>query len=208
MTSFGHFWRVLWRFIKPEIEEVIVYSISIILFGVLAFYQTIIKDATGASREVSEAFALIHEKFEFITDGDDVAARVFTFGTWFIIGTVVYIIAWFLISFSSGAFHDIEVSKDYIHPRSFDKSDFWLSITGRVILRGAAAISLLIYSSIWLATLAPTWLASYREVFLSGITVGGAVDLLIAFVGIAFSLHIGAILLRVMLLRSKYFYSR
>lgn len=208
MTSFGHFWRVLWRFVKPEIEEVIVYILFIILFGVLAFYQTVVKDATGASREVSEAFALIHERFEFITNGDDVAARVFTFGTWFIIGTVVYMAAWFLISFSSGAFHDIEVSKDYVHPRSFDKSNFWLSITGRVILRSAAAISLMIYSSIWLATLAPAWLTSYREVFLSGMTVDSAADLLIALVGIAFSLHIGAILLRVMLLRSKYFYAR
>jgi hypothetical protein len=133
---------------------------------------------------------------------------VFTFGTWFIIGTVVYIMAWFLISFFSGAFHDIEVSKDYVHPRAFNKSNYWVSIAGRVILRIAAAISLLIYSSIWVATLAPTWLVSYRQIFLSGINLNSVGDLLIALVGIAFSLHVGAILLRVMLLRSKYFYQR
>jgi hypothetical protein len=208
MTSSAHFWRVLWRFVKPEIEETIVYCLFIILFGALAFYQTFIKDASGRTQEVSEAFSLIEEKFAFITSGDDVAARIFTFGTWFMIGTVIYMIAWFLISFFSGAFHDIEVSNDYVHPRSFDKSNYWVSIGGRVVLRVAAAISLLIYSSIWIATLAPTWLASYREIFLSGIGVESTLNLLVALVGIVFSLHIGAILLRVILLRSKYFYQR
>lgn len=206
MTSIGHFWKVLWRFIKPEIEEVIVYSLLIVLFVGVAFYQTVIKDASGTTQEVSEAFSLINEKFAFITSGDDIAARVFTFGTWFIIGTVVYMIAWFLISFSSGAFHNIEVSKDYVHPRSFNKSDYWLSVMSRVVLRTAAAISLVIYISIWMATLAPSWLVSFREVFLAGVSLSAATDLLIALVGIAFSLHIGAIMLRVVLLRSKYFY--
>lgn len=208
MISFGHLWRVFWRFIKPEIEEVIIYSVAVILFGIVAFYQTIIKDTTGTTQNIAEGFSLIHEKFAFITSGDDVAARVFTFGTWFIIGTVMYMIAWFLISFSGGAFHDIEVSKDYIHPRSFKKSNFWLSIMSRVILRVAAAISLFIYASIWLATLAPAWLVSYKEIFLSGANVDTIMHLLLALIGIALSLHIGAILLRVMLLRSKYFYER
>ena len=208
MTSSAHFWRVLWRFIKPEIEETILYGVFIVLFGALAYYQTAIKDASRQSQEVSEAFSLIQDKFAFITSGDDIAARIFTFGTWFIIGTVVYMIAWFLISFFSGAFHDIEVSNDYVHPRSFNKSDYWVSIAGRVVLRVAAAISLLIYSSIWVATFAPTWLASYKEIFQAGITTNSAIGLLIAVVGIALSLHVGAILLRVMLLRSKYFYQR
>lgn len=206
MTSFSHFWKVLWRFIRPEIEEVIAYSSFIILFGLIAFYQAVIRDSSGTTQDISEAWSLIQEKFAFITSGDDLAARVFTFGTWFIIGTVVYMIAWFLISFSSGAFHDIEVSKDYVHPRSFDKSDYWVSILGRAVLRVTAAISLIIYISIWLATFAPTWLASFREIFLYGISVEAATDLLVAIVGIVFSLHIGTILLRVVLLRSKYFY--
>ncbi len=208
MNSFGHFWRVSWRFVKPEIEEVIVYIASIVLFGALAFYQTLVKDTAGKTQEISAAFSLIQEKFAFITNGDDTAARIFTFGTWFIIGTVVYMIAWFLISFSSGAFHDIEVSKGYVHPRSFNKSDYWLSIVGRSVLRVMAAISLLIYCSIWVASFAPAWLASYKDVFLSGISTDTVINLAIALVGIAFSLHIGAILLRVMLLRSIYFYER
>jgi hypothetical protein len=208
MISSGHFWRVLWRFIKPEIEETIVYVGCIASFVALAFYQTIVSGADETTQDVSAAFSVIKEHFAFITDGDDTAAKIFTFGTWFIIGTVVYILAWFLISFSTGAFHDIEVSKDYVHPRSFKKSNYWVTIGGRTILRVAAALSLVIYISIWLATLAPAWLASYKEIFLSGISKDATVNILIALVGTALSLHVGAILLRVVLLRSKYFYGR
>lgn len=193
---------------RPEIEETIVYIAAIILFGAVAFYQTIVKDITGTTQNIAEGFSLIQEKFAFITSGDDLAARVFTFGTWFIIGTLVYMLAWFLISFASGAFHDIEVSNDYVHPRSFDKSDYWVSVIGRVILRVAAAVSLLIYISLWMATLAPAWLASYRAIFIDGFSINTGLDLLIALTGIALSLHIGAIMLRVVLLRSKYFYQR
>lgn len=208
MVSYSIFWRVLWRFVKPEIEEIIVYTLFVILFGVVAFYQTVVKEADGTGQNIAEGFALIQEKFAFITSGDDVAARIFTFGAWFIIGTIVYMIAWFLITFSTGAFRSIEVSNEYVHPRSFNKSDYWLSVTGRAVLRAAAAISLVIYISIWMATFAPTWLASYQEIFMYGVSVDTVLDLIAALVCIAVSLHVGAILLRVVLLRSKYFYQR
>jgi hypothetical protein len=194
--------------VKPEIEEVVIYSLAIIIFGVIAFYETIIRGGTDTTGSISQAFSLIHDKFAFITNGDDMAAKVFTFGAWFIIGTLVYMLAWFLVSFSNGAFHDIEVSNSYVHPRSFNKSDFWASIAARVTLQVAAAISFLIYCSLWVSVLAPVWLKSAEDVFVSGITLETAKSLGLALLGIAVSLHIGAILLRVVLLRSKYFYER
>ena len=158
MSSFSHMYRVVWRFVKPEIEEVVVYSLAIIIFGVIAFYETIIRGGTDSTGSVSQAFELIHDKFAFITNGDDTAAKIFTFGAWFIIGTLVYMLTWFLVSFSNGAFHDIEVSNSYVHPRSFNKSDYWASIVARLALQAAAAISFIIYCSMWVSILAPVWL--------------------------------------------------
>lgn len=205
---FSHLPRVLWRFIKPEIEEVIVYVVSIIGLAAIAFYQAINNGYIGQSQTISDSLDVIHSNFTFITSGGDGAAKLFTFGTWFIIGTVVYMLAWFFISFASGAFKDIEVSNTYVHPRSFNKSNFWGSIIARVALQVAAAISFILYASIWLTVFAPAWLANYRDLFLNGIGKDTLIGLLVSVVGIALTLHIGAIILRVMLLRSKYFYER
>ena len=204
----SHFLRVVWRFLKPEIEEVIVYVISIIGFAGIAFYQAINRGYIGQSQTISDSLAIIHDNFTFITSGGDGAAKLFTFGTWFIIGTVVYMIAWFFISFASGAFKDIEVSNTYVHPRSFNKSNFWGAIMARIALQGAAAISFIIYASIWLTIFAPAWLANYKDLFLNGINSDTLIGLLVSIVGIAVTLHVGEIILRVMLLRSKYFYER
>ena len=206
--QFSHFSRVLWRFIKPEVEEVILYVTSIIGFTTIAFYQTVIRGSVNASQNISDSFSIIHEQFTFITSGDDSVAKLFTFGAWFIIGTVVYMLAWFFISFASGAFKDIEVSNYYVHPRSFKKSNFWASIIARVALQASAAFSFVIYVSLWLTVLAPAWLASFREVFMNGTSSESLIDLFVAVVGITFTLHIAAIIFRVMLLRSKYFYQR
>jgi hypothetical protein len=95
-----------------------------------------------------------------------------------------------------------------VHPRSFNKSNFWVSILARIALQLSAAISFIIYASIWLTVFAPAWLASHRELFTKGFSTEVLFDVLIAIIGIILTLHIGAIILRVMLLRSKYFYER
>lgn len=178
------------------------------MFTAIAFYQTVIQGSVESSRDISDSFDIIHSRFTFITNGEDVTAKIFTFGVWLIIGTAVYMLAWFLISFANSAFKDVEVSSSYVHPRSFKKSNFWASIFARIALQACAAISFIIYVSLWLTVLAPAWLAIFREVFISGLISGTIIDLFIGMIGIILSLHIAAIILRVMLLRSKYFYQR
>jgi hypothetical protein len=203
-----HFWRVFWRFIKAEIEELIFYVIAVLIFGITAFYQVVISNSTSQTEDISEVFTIITEKLQFITNGDDTAAKIFTFGLWFIIGTFVYALACFMVSFASGAFRDVEVSSSFIHPSSFHKSDFWLTIISRAIIRVGAAVSLLFYTAVWCTVLAPVWLASFKSVFIDGLELETLVSLIIAIVGIGLSLHIGAILLRLILLRSSYGYDR
>lgn len=203
MQSMTLFWKTVWRFIKPETEELIAYVLTVLGFVLLGFLRF---NSSGSSntQDVTMALSVITDRFAFLTDGDDNIAKLFTFGLWFVIGTGVYMLAWFLVTFSGGAFHDMEVSKDYVHPTSFKKSDFWTAVLGRAVLRTAAAVSLMIYIAFWIAAIAPVWLASVTSVFIQGISVEVALDALIALVGIALSVHIAAILLRFVLLRSTY----
>lgn len=207
MNSASKMWQVIWRFIRPEIEELAIYVMVIISMGILAFYDVLVRKNPDSTGGVSEALSLVQDKFAFITSGDDVAAKIFTFGTWFVIGTALYALAWFIISFSSGAFKEVAVTRSYIHPRTFDKSNYWASVIGRVVLRTAAGVSFIIYCSIWISLLAPVWLASYTDSF-SSFSLSALGSLALTMIGIGLSLHVGAVLLRIVLLRSRYFYQR
>lgn len=202
------FWNVVWRFIKPELEELTVYILVVLWVAGLAFYQSVVQNVSSEYHNVSSAFSIIGDKLSFLTDNSDTTAKVFTFGLWFLIGTIVYAIVWFLISFATGAFKDYEVAETFVHPRSFAKSNYWLAVMARVGVQVSAAISLTIYISLMIAGVIPAWLASFRSVFDQGLSVDTSLDFMTALIGLAFSLHIAAILLRLVLLRSKYSYQK
>lgn len=207
MPSQSSFWKTIGRFVRPEIEELIVYVLIIICFGITAFIQYNTQSGISSTQDISSALSLIQDRFQFLTDGDDKIAKFFTFALWFGIGTLVYVMAWFLITFSSGAFNEVRVSS-YVHPSSFDKSKYWGAVVGRVVLQAAAAISLLMYAAFWCAGIAPVWLASIKAIFIDGLSAESLGSGMLALVGIGLSLHIAAILLRLVLLRSRYTYQK
>ncbi len=204
MLITARFWLILWRFIRPEIEELIVYCVAVILFAVTAAYSVIVKAGSPETQDISESISLITQSFTFITNGGDVTAKLLTFGLWFIIGTFVYAITVFLISFASGTFREISVAKHYHHPQNFRSSTYWLVTTSRLSLRVAAAISLFLYTVFWCALVAPVWLASFKSIGLERFNTNAIVDCGLAIIGIGLSLHVAAILIRIMLLKSSY----
>lgn len=204
----NHTARVFWRFIRPEIEELTVYVITFLTLASIAAYQAITSDIEATASDFSTTFSIIGEKIAFITDGGTEAAQFFTFGLWFIIGTFVYALAFFVINAASGAFRDIAVSSNYVHPSTFHKSDFWFSIVARTLIRVTAAISLLFYSGMWLVSVAPGCINTMRSAINNGLSVSTVTSFMVAALSIVVSVHIAAILLRLILLRSGYSYER
>lgn len=200
--------QVIWRFIRPEIEELALYVLIIIGFIVSAFIRVNSAAPLGDSYGTKASFELINNSLKFITDGSDTVAKLFTFGAWFAIGTALYAIVWFLITFSSGAFKDVTVASQYVHPRTFDKSTYWLAIVSRIVVRIAAAITLLLYITFWCGVLAPAWHSSFVSVFSDGIMLSEISDLSITIIGIGLTLHIGAMIMRMLLLSSRYSYQK
>lgn len=200
--------QVIWRFIRPEIEELALYVLILIGFIVSAFIRVNSTAPLGDSYGTTASFQLINSSLKFITDGSDTVAKLFTFGAWFAIGTTLYAIVWFLITFSNGAFKDITVASQYVHPRTFNKSSYWLAIVSRTIVRIAAAITLLLYTVFWSGVLAPAWHSSFVSVFSNGVILSEVSDLSITIIGIGLTLHVGAMLVRMILLRSRYSYQK
>ncbi len=102
--------------------------------------------------------------------------------------------------------NDLEISSSFVHPKSFHQSDYWVAIASRAVLRGAAGITLIFYGVGWIAAFAPVWTATFQALFGGGLTREHVIDSATAFIGIALTLHIAAILLRLTLLRAHYSY--
>ena len=197
----------LWRFIRPEPEELVFYLLAIFSMLGLAAYRVMVqgqvgKDSYGLFASFSSARDTL---FGFFNDNDS-WGRFFLFGLWFLIGTIVYIIAWGAVTTLVDLSKDIEVSSSFVHPNSFHRSNYWVAIASRAVLRGVAAIALVFYGVFWAAAFAPVWLATFQSMFEHGIAGERLIDGLTALVGIALTLHIAAMLLRLALLRAHYGY--
>lgn len=197
----------LWRFIRPEPEELVFYILVIVSMLGLAGYRVAVQGQIGEdSQNLIETFNAGKETLFGFFNGADSWGRIFLFGLWFLIGTITYIVAWSIITMLIDISNDIKVSNSFVHPNSFHKSDYWLSIMSRGLLRASAGVALLFYGIFWVAAFAPVWVASFQSTFGHGFSGDSAVDFIVALVGIALTLHVGAMLLRLMLLRAHYSY--
>jgi hypothetical protein len=102
--------------------------------------------------------------------------------------------------------NNIKISSSFVHPKSFHKSDYWLSIVSRLVLRATAGIALVFYGVFWILGFAPVWMDSFQALFARGSSTVHISDFITALIGVALTLHIAAILLRLMLLRAHYSY--
>ena len=197
----------LWRFIRPESEELVFYLVALLAMLGLAGYRVAVQGQIGQdSQSLIDGLGAAKETLFGFFNMTDSWGRLFLFGFWFLIGTVTYVIAWSLITMLIDISNDIKVSSSFVHPKSFHQSDYWVSILSRVILRVAAGGALLFYGIFWLGVFAPVWVSSFQSTFGHGFTSSHITDFVFGLVGVAFSLHIGAILLRLMLLRAHYSY--
>jgi hypothetical protein len=202
-------WRTLWRFLRPEPEELAAYVVIILTMLGLAIYHVAVQGKIGVeSQDIITSLGSAKETLLSFTSRDDSWGAYALFGLWLVIGAAVYMIAWALITFIIDVNRDIEVSSSFVHPKSFHQSEYWTSIIMRGLLRGAGGIALILYTIFWATALAPVWLVSFEALFGNGVNQTHVLDSLAALFGIALSLHIAAILLRVMLLRSHYSYER
>lgn len=195
----------MWRFVRPELEELIVYVSAIIVLLGIAFYQVAVQGQIGIdSQGVVSMLDASRETFLSFLSQDDSWGRFFLFGVWFIIGTVVYMLAWATITIIADLRRDIKVSSSFVHPQSFHQSNYWHAILLRGTLRLASGIALIFYGVFWIVGLAPVWIDTFANLLVAGISFEYVVQALLAVVSIVVTLHIGLILLRVMLLRSEY----
>lgn len=197
--------HVIWRFLRPEVEELVGYITIVVSMVGYALYNVSVKGAIGTdSQDLLTSISSAKQSFlEFMSQSDDLGT-IFIFGLWVLIGTVVYLLSWVLITILIDISRDVEVSSSFVHPRSFHQSDYWFSVIVRASIRVAAAAALVIYGSIWATSFAPVWLVSFESLFAQGMSADNILDAAAAIAGIGLTLHLAAILLRTALLRATY----
>jgi len=197
--------HVIWRFLRPEVEELVAYALILGSMLGFALYQVAVKGSIGDdSQSLITSISGVKDTFlEFLSQNDQLGTY-FLFGLWFLIGAVVYMLLWTLATILIDMQRDIRVSSSFVHPQSWHKSDYWLSVAGRATIRLAGAIALVVYGVIWGTSFAPVWITSFETLFAQGATAAHVTDALVAAVGVALTLHLASILLRVTLLRTRY----
>lgn len=196
--------RALWRLIRPGGGEFIAYLMVATGLFLLSMYQAASAGLIGPeSKDLITSFNDIVRSALTLTRSDDAWARVFLFGFWFLLGTLAYFLIWFTINLLVDTYNNILISAAFVHPRSFHQSDYWVAVTGRGLVRLSALIAFFFYALFWVLVLAPVWQGNFNTVIISPASTAGIVALATTLIGIAVSLHIGTILLRLVVLRSR-----
>lgn len=201
--------RELWRFLRIEPEEAVLFSVIMTGLVAIAAYQVFITDQVAhQAQDVTVTLMTARDTIYSFFNSEDKWGRIFLFGFWSIIGAVVYAIAWGITTVTLNFKRDFEVSASFTHPKSFHNSDYWAAILGRAALRTSAAVGLLFYCIFWLVAFAPSWVESMSIYVARGVTTIEIIDIFANLIVLWLSMHAAAILVRIALLKAHYSYDK
>lgn len=193
----------IWRFIRPRSEEMTLYAcIAAALFAITVYQTALSGDLnTGAQELFSELSHAFSGSMQSIMQsiGDN---KLLLFGFWFVIGTAVYILLWFVANILIDSYNNIVVSAAFVHPQSFHQSHYWTAILARGVLRVTAGIALVLYAIFWIKAMMPAFRFAY-SVSLGQLTAGSVLNGMATALVIILSLHMCTIFYRIMLLRKS-----
>jgi hypothetical protein len=191
----------IWRFLRPETEELIAYITAIGALGGVAAFQLASTGQIGAdSQDIIAAVQQgVTSTADYLSSGSG-WARFFLFGFWFVIGAIAYFVVWFLINIAIDLYNDIVISAAFIHPRAFHQSEYWASIAARVTLRVLAAIALGFYMLFWLWVFAPFAVGRFKAL-IQYLNVQHVLEATVTLVAIVLTLHVATVLIRLIRLK-------
>lgn len=201
----GNLFRALWRFLRPETDEVTVYIIIAFIFVGYAAYRLAGSGTLGLESQdlLNAARDTISHTSSIFSTGSG-WARFFLFGFWFIIGTLAYFLIWFVTNIVIDIRNDIAISVAFIHPRSFHQSNYWTAVAIRSTLRTLAGIAFVFYGAYWARFLAPFSLHLIEEA-LAGTSLLKTCLYVPSFLLVTWlSLHVATLLVRIALLRYRF----
>jgi hypothetical protein len=205
MRDEGNLLRALWRFLRPEADEIIVYIIIAFVFVGYASYRLANTGSLGPeSKDLLQAARDVIGQTTAVVSSGSGWARFFLFGFWFMIGTLAYFIVWFVCNIFIDVRNNIAISVAFIHPQSFHQSDYWGSLVLKTVLRCMAAIALIFYGLYWLKIIAPLALRAIESTLISSSILGIIVNATLFLTITWFSLHLATLLVRIALLRYRF----
>lgn len=198
------FFQDLRRILKFEVEEVAAYIILVVLVLSIATYGALSQSAlaegtTGALSLVTSTTGLISAYMS----GNELWARLFLFGFWFLIGAVIYTLLWAVVTLIVNIRNDIHISMTFVHPSSFARSEYLASTVGRTILRWSLMGGGLVYVLFWVIVIVPASIQVSENVLSNPTTPGSVWSLLFVLVTMFITLHIATIIFKIISGRSS-----
>lgn len=193
--------RTMWQVARPTALNTTLYFLVIVLFFMIGAYlyssMTTDSQAVSIADMLRSSFTIYLDQF----DTQDWAPALTTFLFWLLIGSLVYILFWHVLTFIINVYNDVVITKTYVHPRSFHASEYWYAIAGRTLSTIAGGVACIIYGVYWLFGLAPFWVTVIQESIVRLPSWNSLALWVCSTVGIFVTLHAWTVLYRFATLR-------
>lgn len=133
------------KILRPTRREMAVYVVFC-LFVVL--WSTLASAYPGlVSHDFVKETALIFKNMALYITSLAVFSSIASFLLWGLVGIVLYLVAWTLIVAYVDTKNDLVIGEMFVHPDSFHKKDYWVSVLGRklCVVFGIVAVPLFLF---------------------------------------------------------------
>lgn len=195
------------RLLLPSIAELQTYVIiSFVLLAVGTL--TALNNWLGISSDLANTQTAINQvlqNFLQTIDGQTFTPTLVVMVFWGGVGSIVYILLWFVLNIYVSFHNDVVVAASFIKPSYYPSSNSWLEIMERSLLRAAAAFAIIGFTAVMIMMLIPVWALLFSAAVHEWRNIQALVGGLMAVIGLVLSMHIYVILFRLLLLRVRIF---
>jgi hypothetical protein len=136
------------QFILPSVPQLLLYILiaTMVLFVLNSgkawnyLSNTILASKGGAANLITHNSPAFQKTFDSLS-----RSIILQVVFWVLIGCLVYIIIWFVRNIAVNLLNDF-VADNYIHPKSYSRSDYWSSILARKVFFWIGAVILFLFT--------------------------------------------------------------
>lgn len=137
--------------------------------------------------------------------GGGIFPHLSIFLVWFIAGIAAYLIFWLILVLFVDFYNNIVFSETFTHQQSFNKSNFWLAVLSRYLLRACALILTIFFGLIFVKFILPELFFRLDDTF-SNFNIVNILYVPLSLLIVAVFIHICVVLLRIATLKRRLIY--
>lgn len=187
-----------------EVQAYLIISLIVLSIGTLTAVGKMLgidSELAGTQSTVDQIF----HSFLAAIDEQEFTPTLVVMAFWGGVGSIVYILLWFVLNILISLSNDAAVAAFFIKPSYYPSSKGFLDVMERAMLRATAGIAIIGFTVVMVIMLAPTGALLFRSAIHDWRDIQRLLGALVALAGLGLSLHVYVVLFRLLLLRIRVF---